>query len=134
MPTNTPGSTARELSFQAVHYMRKSITFADDGTAVTVGVLPAGALIHKDMSGVAVTQAFDAGTTNTLNVGTAADGDLFGTLLAVGATTFVPLDETVGGYLVTEDTTITATVVLTGTAATAGTAEVVIAYIPDNDG
>lgn len=134
MPTNTPGSTARELSFQAVHYMRKSISFNDDGTAVTVGVLPAGALIHKDMSGVAVTQAFNAGTTNTLNVGTAADGDLFGTLLAVGATTFVPLNETVGGYLVTEDTTITATVVLTGTAATAGTAEVVIAYIPDNDG
>lgn len=126
--------SARQYHTQQVHYLRKTVGYADNGTALTVGEIPSGSLIIKDASGVHVTTAFDAGTTNTLNVGTSADDNLFGTLLALGTTTFVPLDEAVGGYLVTSDTTITATVVLTGTAATAGSGEVVICYIPDNDG
>lgn len=120
---------ARVLYTQQIHYLRKNVTFADNGTAVTVGVIPSGAQIVKPISGVAVSTAFDAGTSNTLNIGTSADDNLYATLLAVGATTFVPLDEAVSN-LVAADTTITATVVLTGTAATAGSAEVVIAYIP----
>lgn len=120
---------ARKTYNQQIHYLRKNVTFADNGTAVTVGVIPNGAQIVKPISGVAVSTAFDAGTTNTLNIGTSADDNLYATLLAVGATTFVPLDEAVSN-LVAADTTITATVVLTGTAATAGSAEVVIAYIP----
>lgn len=128
------GSTARELPFQAVHYLRKTVNHTmDGGPAQTVGVIPAGSLILKPLSGVQVTTVFDAGTTNTLNVGTSADDNLYGTLLALGALAFVPLDEAVS-TLVAADTTITATVVLTGTASTAGEGEVVIAYIPDNDG
>ena len=125
-------ASAREFHTQQVHYLRKSIVFGDDGTAVDVGVIPSGSLILKPLSGVSVTTAFNAGTTNTLNVGTSADDNLYGTLLALGTTTFVPLDENVSG-LVSADTTMTATVVLTGTAATTGAGEVVIAYIPDND-
>lgn len=132
MPTNTPGSEARDLGIQAVHYLRKTVTFADDGVAVDVGVLPAGATIVKPMSGAAVVTAFNAVTTNTLNVGTTADDNLYGTLLAVGATDFVPLDEVVS-YRVEADTTITATVVLTGGSESAGEAEVVICYTVDND-
>lgn len=132
MATNEPAKVGRQLALQAVHYLRKGVTFADNGTAVTVGVLPEGALILKPLSGIAVTTAFNAGTTNTLNIGTEADGDLYATLISVGTTTFVALDESVSN-LVTEETTVTATVTLTGTAATAGAGEVVIAYIPDND-
>lgn len=133
MATNTAGTVARNFNKQLVHYLRKSVAYGDNGTALTVGVIPAGSLILKPASGVHVTTAFNAGTTNTLNVGTSANDDLFGTLLALGTTTFVPLDESVD-FTVAADTTITATVVLTGTAATAGAGEVVIAYIPDNDG
>ena len=111
-----------------VHYISATVTYEDNGTAKTIGTIPAGATILKPMSGVQVNTAFDAGTTNTLNVGTTADDNLYGTLLAVGTTTFVPLDEAVG-YTVSVDTTITATVVLTGTAATAGSGEVVICYV-----
>lgn len=127
------GSTARELPYQVVHYLRKSITFADNGTAVTVGEIPSGSTILKPLSGVNVDVAFDAGTSNTLNIGTTADDNLYGTLLAVGSIAFVPLDEAVA-MTVSADTTITATVVLTGTAATAGNGEVIIAYVPNNDG
>lgn len=133
MATGTAGSTAREYHQQMIHYLRKSIVFGDDGVALDVGILPAGATIVKAISGVNVDTAFDAGTTNTLNIGTTADDNLYGTLLAIGAIAAVPLDEGVA-MTVAVDTTITATVVLTGTAAAAGAGEVIIAYIPDNDG
>lgn len=118
---------ARQLYTQQTAYISTSVTFADNGTAKTVGVLPAGAVIKKAESGITVTEAFDAGTTNTVNIGTSADDNLYGTALAAGATDFVPLDEAVS-YKVDSDTTITASVALSGTAATAGSAEVVVAY------
>lgn len=127
-------STARQYHTQQVHYLRKSIAYTDNGTALTVGTIPAGSVILKPISGVHVTTAFDAGTNNLLDVGSSANDDLWGTDLALGTANFVPLDEAIGGYLVAADTTITATVALSGTAATAGAAEVVICYIPDNDG
>ena len=125
--------SARQSEHQLVHYLRKSIAYTDNGTALAVGTLPAGAVILKPGAGVSVSEAFNAGTTNTLNIGTTADDNLYGTLLALGVTTFVALDEAVSNT-VASDTEITATVVLTGTAASAGAGEVIIPYIPDNDG
>jgi len=127
------GSKAREFASQQVHYLRKGITFSDSGSAVDIGVIPAGSLILKPLSGVQVETAFNAGTTNTIDVGTSADPNLYGTALAATAVAFVPLDEAVG-MTVSADTTMTVTYNQTGTAASAGAAEVVIAYIPDNDG
>lgn len=134
MATNTSGGVGRTLQLQAIHYLRKTFTFEDDGVAVTVGVIPAGALILKPISGVQIVTAFDAGTGNVADIGTTADDDLFGTNLALGTADFVPLDEAVGGYRVDAETTIIVTPDLTGTAATAGVGEAVIAFIPDNDG
>jgi hypothetical protein len=127
-------ATARQYHHQMIHFLRKTVGFADDGTELAVGTIPAGSVIIKPMSGVQVSTAFDAGTTNTLNIGTDADDNLFMTLGALGTATFVPMDEAIGGYLVAADTNVTATVVLTGTAATAGSGEVIIAYVPDTDG
>jgi hypothetical protein len=124
--------TPRELHTQQIHYLRKGFTFADTG-ALTVGTLPAGALILKPISGIFVSTVFNAGTANVADIGTTADDDLFGTDLSLTALAFVPLDEAVGGFLVAAATDITVTPGLTGTAATTGAAEVVIAYIPDND-
>lgn len=126
------GSDARQFHTQQIHFLRKSFAFGDNGTALTVGKLPAGATILKPLSGANVDVAFDAGTTNTLNIGTSANDNLYGTLLALGSIAFVPLDEAVA-MTVSAETTITATVVLTGTAATAGNGEIVIAYVPDTD-
>lgn len=132
MATGTAGTVARQFHTQQIHYLRRSIVFGDNGTALTLGTIPAGSLILKPLSGVQVNTAFNAGTSNTLNVGTSADDNLYGTLLALGTVTFVPLDEAVS-FVVSSDTVMTATVVLSGTAATTGAGEVVIAYIPDND-
>jgi hypothetical protein len=128
MPTNTPGNTARRYQEQQVTYLRRTVTFADNGVARTLGIIPAGALIVKPGSGAYVNVAFNAGTSNTINIGTSADDDFYGTLLAAGSIAFVPLDEAVT-MAVASDTTITATVVLSGTAASAGSADIVIAYV-----
>lgn len=128
-------SVARDFQKQMIHYLRKTIGFAMDGVAyVKVGVIPAGSLILRPLSGVQVGTAFNAAGSNTLNIGTPGNTDLFATLLALGSAAFVTLDEAAGLPPVAADTTVVAEVVLTGTAATAGAAEVIIAYIPDNDG
>jgi hypothetical protein len=128
-------ANAREFHTQQVHYLRKTIGFADDGATVTVGTIPAGSIILKPISGVAVTTVFNAGTTNVADIGPSTDSgtDLWATDLALGTLAFVPLDEAVTN-LVTVETTVQIAVDLTGTAATTGSAEVIIAYIPDNDG
>lgn len=125
--------TPRELHTQQVHYLRKGFTFADQGSVLTVGTLPAGALILKPTSGIHVVTAFNAGTNNLVNIGTSADDDLFGTVLSLTTATHVPLDEAIGGYRVAAAIDVTLTLALTGTAATTGDGECIICYIPDND-
>lgn len=124
----SPYPPARQPSQQVVSEFRKKITFTDNGKVVVVGTIPAGALILKPLSGVQVATAFNAGTANVLDIGHLADDDFFATDLALGTVTFVPLDELVT-MKVTSDTTIIATPALSGTAATAGEADVVICFI-----
>lgn len=134
MATNSQGSLARYNIPQQIDYLRKAVTFADNGTAVTVGILPPNAIIHKAMSGVFVNTVFNAATTNVIDIGTTADDDLYGTDLALGTLGFVPLDEAVSFMTgPSGDTTVTATVALSGTAATTGSATIIIAFIPNND-
>lgn len=128
MPTNTAATNARLYHTDQVHYLAKDFTYADDGSVLSLGYLPAGAVIIKPMSGVAVHVAFNAGSANVLDIGTAANDDLYGTDLALGSIAFVPLDEAVS-MTVAADTLVTATVDLTGTAATTGSGTVIIAYV-----
>src|SRR4051812_7462783 len=93
---------ARQYHTQQGHYLRRGFTYADTG-ALTVGTIPAGALILKACSGIHIVTAFNAGTANIADVGTTADDDLFGTDLALGTATFVPLDEAIGGFRVAAD-------------------------------
>jgi hypothetical protein len=133
MATNTAGTVARDLGIQAVHYMRKGITFADLGTTVVVGTLPAGAMLLKALSGVYVTTAF-TGTTPTLDVGPTSDSghDLWGSALSLASLGYITLDEAVSAYtVVSSDTEVSAD--YNGTDDTVGAAEIVICYILDND-
>lgn len=134
MATNTAGTVARDFQKQMVHYLRKGFTYANDGETLTVGVVPAGAVVIR--AGVVVSTAFDAGTNNVLDIGTAADTDGFATDLALGTIGVIVADEMAttndaGPYA--SDTTIQAVVDLTGTAATAGVGTIWVEYIPDND-
>jgi hypothetical protein len=125
------GNTARDYGVQLVHYLRKAFTKDDNGTVLTLGTVPDGALILGPLSGVQVNEAFNAGTLNELDIGTTATGDFFGTNLSLAAVAFVGIDEVVS-RTVSGATTLTATPNLTGTAATTGKGEIVIAYLPNN--
>lgn len=138
MATDTAGTDARELPFQAVHYLRKAIAYNTSGIGSTgtvkVGTLPAGAVVEKVQ--VKVTTVFNAGTTNPLDVGTATDEDLLvdstvtDVSLAATGSTFVwrGADATFAA-----DTPIYATYAQTGTAATTGAAIIIITYTVNND-
>ena len=132
MATGTAGTAARDYQMQMIHYLRKTITFADAGTTVTIGTIPAGAVLVKPISGVAVSVAFNGNTTNTLDIGPSTDSgtNLWMTVGALGSIAFVPLDEAVTN-VVSVDTVVQAAVVSTA-AASAGSAEIIIAYIPNN--
>lgn len=130
MPLNTTIPARNDL-YQCIQYIRKDVTFADNGRVLKLGTLPANAVIMKAISGVNVSTVFNAGTGNVLDIGTAATADLFGTDIALGVVGLIPLDEAVSEY-VAVDTEITATVVLTGTAATTGVGQIIIAYCTRN--
>lgn len=129
MATNTAGTNAREYQTHQVHYLAANITYADDGLVVPLRYIPAGAMVIR--GGVVVTTAFNAGSTNVLDIGTVADDDGFATDLALGTIGRIEADEmaTSNDCYVTVDTLINCTVDLTGTAATAGAGRVWIEYI-----
>lgn len=133
MATGTLGSTARELSSPVVHYLRKDITYSDNGKTIVIGKIPAGSVILKPASGVNVSTAFNGNATNTLDVGASDDSGTnnFATILALGTADFVPLDVT-GSYYVSAVTTVSMLVTSTASAS-AGVGQVVIAYVPANN-
>lgn len=93
MATNTPGTTARRLHTQQVHYLRKRITFATATVETVLGMIPAGSSVIG--GGIHVITA-DAGI--TLDVGfldgsSTNDPNAYATALSVAAVGFIPLDE-----------------------------------------
>jgi phage tail tape-measure protein len=140
MTTDTAGSTARELPWTVVHYMRKHIAYNTTGIAtaatVKVGTLPIGAIVEKVQ--VLVTTVFNAGTTNPLDVGTSSNNDAFVDstvadvdLTALGSTFVWRGADDVEAISAATDVYVT--YVETGTAATTGAAEIVVFYTVDND-
>ncbi|WP_431014563.1 hypothetical protein [Bradyrhizobium pachyrhizi] len=137
MTTNTPGTTARQMSEQQIGYLRFKVNFNDaaSGVAVNKQWLPKGAIVLR--ATVQVKTAFNAATTGTLDIGFLGGATIlsavqdvktaagrFAQTLATSAATINPL---------AADTRVTATYASTGAAATAGEAYVVIEYVYDND-
>ena len=70
--------SARDIGYGVVQFLRKRIVYTQTG-AITIGVIPAGSLILKPLSGVMVNVITNAGTNNRIDIGTSADDDLYGT-------------------------------------------------------
>lgn len=135
MATNTAGVDTRLMHWHGVHFMRKTVNYNDTDIASGVGFkhyLPSGARVL--FTNVVIKTAFNAGTTNVLTVGQNASYNDF---VASG-----DVDEaSTGSNMVLRgaDVNISADVrpfikyTQTGTAATAGVAEVIIVYVPNMD-
>ena len=120
--------------FNAVHFLSKDITFADDGETLSLGYLPAGAAVIDAF--VIVSTAFNSGTSDVLDIGYADDGDEYATDLDLTTAGKIAADElaTAGNLLYTADETqITAAYTSAGTAPTAGAGTVVVLYVPTDN-
>lgn len=139
MATGTPGTTARQLPYQVVHTLRIKVNYNDAGVAAGVGKqwLPKGAIITS--TSVHVATAFNAGTTNVLTVGTnasaynniVAGNDVDETAAGVITNAIKPTGTALGPLAA--DARVFVTFTQTGTAATTGSAIVLIHYVPDTD-
>lgn len=124
------GAYGRNDGSFAIQTLSKAIAYTDgNGAVVTVGRLPAGALVLRGI--VAVTTAFNAGTANTAIIGTSSDTSGFGTALALGTIGNIVFDEmaTTNDQYSTSEVTVVATLTLSGTAPTTGAGFVVVEFI-----
>lgn len=132
-----PIGTGRQTQFQQTHYIRKRVNWNDAGIAagVLAGTLPAGALLT--LAAARVNTAFNAGTTNVLQMGTTATGGeiLANAVVLAGAAGFKSATSgTAFSATFATDTDIYVSYAQTGTAATAGQADMIVSYAPNNDG
>ena len=114
----------------AVQFVYWSVTFSDAGiaTGVNVGTIPASSVITD--SWAKVTAAFNAGTTNVLQVGkTGTLGAFMGTADINEASATAQRAVTALGTVGTSDVGVLVSYTQTGTAATTGAAHGVLSYI-----
>lgn len=129
-----PGSApARVMSVNCVHAVRGTISFDSTGaaTGIEIGTIPAGSFVLP--ATVHVITAFNAATTNVLEVGTAADADGFATAAGTASGTAgvkTSLTGAQSGDTLTADTPVVMKFTQTGAAATAGRAQVVVEFYP----
>jgi hypothetical protein len=135
MATNTAGTSARQLPFQAVHYLRRTITFANTG-ASKLGTLPAGAQIMQN--NVIVKTAWN-GSAATLTVGTNAtsynniQAGMTQTQMAA-TVNYVSSTSKLVGLTFANDVDVYINVANGATTApSAGVALVIMSYVPNND-
>jgi len=137
MPTNTAATVPppRRYTQQMIHYLRADFNVAEvdvsGGVTKTLGTIPAGSVICKPISGIAVHVAFD--DTTVCDMGPSDNNDLW---LTDGVTTsigFVPLDESVTNKVYV-DTVVQCSFIPAGTSVTVGSASAILAYIPPSEG
>ena len=113
-----------------------NVVFGANGTETVVATVPANSQIFQIT--VDVTTAFNAGTTNTLDIGDGTTADKYADALAAGAQARVLATSDVSqiGNLIdigTTDVDVTVTYNQTGSAATAGAATVTVLYLQNRN-
>jgi len=113
-----------------------NIAFAANGTTTTIATLPANSQIFQIT--VDVTTAFDAGTTNTLDLGDGTTADKFADALALGSAARVLATSDVSQIpnlidIGAADVNVVATYNQSGSAANAGAATITVLYIQNNN-
>lgn len=134
MATNTAGTNARIYHTHQTHYLRKRITFADDGTSVTVGKLPAYSTVIN--AGVVVVTAFNGNSSNVIDIGVTGNTDDFATGISLATAGVIQADDmaTATSAYNTSDIDVVAAVTATASAS-AGVGYVFVEYlVADGDG
>lgn len=127
---------ARNDLYQNPQTLRKRITFADFGSTVVIGKIPAGASILPG-SGVHIVTAFNSSGTDLLDVGfigATTDADAYATQLTLGAVGFIVFDElaTTTNIQGQVEHTVTCAAAQSVADATAGIADITVVYSVPN--
>jgi len=136
MATGTAGSVALQYESSQVHYLYKDIVFGlTSGTESDLGWVPADASILT--AGALVSEAFNSGTSDVLDIGTDADPNGMATALDLTTIGLIVWDELatsndLGPY--SAATKLTYTCTKTGSAATTGIVRVFVTYMVGNQG
>jgi len=131
------GSVARKPVGNQVAYLRKTLNYNDTADSTIsrykMGVIPANSQIVYAVG--AIKTAFSAAGTRVLTVGT--NGTTANNILAaadITEETATAITKMTGGKLsFTTDTTVYAKLTTAGTAAAAGKAELVVAFVPPEE-
>ena len=113
-----------------------NVVFEANGTTTDIATLPANSQIFQIT--VDITTAFDAASTNTLDLGDGSTADQYADALALGTLGRVLATSDISqvGNLIdigTSDVTVTATYNQTGTVATAGACTVTVLYLQNRN-
>ena len=126
---------ARDMGYCTVDVLRKRVTFAQNGTTVVVGVIPARALVIG--GGIFTTTAFN-GTTPLASVGHIEGASTvaasYGTALAPTALGYLALDELAAVTNTRPAIERTITVAVTAAGGTVGELEVIVLFVNDHEG
>lgn len=121
---------ARQYHTQQTHFLRAAFAYnTASGVSLKVGTLPAGARVLRTT--IDVETAFNAGTTNTINVGYAANGTDLSNAGAGGAQAVLTPAVSIAAAQIAADTDVFVQYNQTGGAATAGAGTVIIEYAPN---
>jgi hypothetical protein len=126
---------ARNLGFQAVHYLRKDFTFAETNGSATasniVGVIPAGSVILRLT--VVTHASFDDTTGDDLDVGFSAGGAELGSAMDINTAVIDTGDIAAADTApLASDTTVYFAPTTSGTGdGTTGSGTIIVEYFPD---
>lgn len=131
------GPSARYDGTQHSHFLRKRITYLTNGTTITVGKIPAGASVTG--GGIHVITGFNDSGTDVIDIGyigATTVAAAYGSALDASAVGYIVLDELASTTNIqgTVDHTITCKYTGQNSNATAGVADIIVAYIPNADG
>ncbi len=131
---STVGTNVANVGF-VVMSQTDTITFANTTDKSLSIVIPANSQL-VDIK-ILVTTAFNAGTTNTMDIGIVGDSDLYVDNAAVGTAGDAALGNTAlvtnWSDIGTTDVRLAAKYIQTGTASSAGAARIVVSYVQNNN-
>lgn len=123
---------SQDILYEVEQVIAGTIAYTDT-TAKSIGGIPAGAVVLGAV--VSTSTAFNAATTNNLNIGltdsTGTVANAYAALLPIGpvGTTATPVAALSTNVILSRPTTITATYVPTGGGQTAGAATVIVRFV-----
>ena len=134
-------NSAQQYHQNMLHYLRKDFSFSDAGDTLSMGWLPAGAVVID--AGIVVSTVFNSGTSDVADLGyrnsgesgTSDDTDEWMTdadLTAAGYIDADEIDASVAELYMPNGAEAVVSYASTGTAPTAGQAHAFVTYLVDN--